>query len=458
MKRFFIILILILPAILCQINVIGQVKSAPVKTRILFIFDESNSMTANWESSKKIDIAKNLLIKMVDSLKNIQNVELALRMYGHQSPTVPQDCNDTKLEVAFSSNNAEKIIYKLKNTTPKGTTPIARSLEECGNDFPPCNNCRNIIILITDGIEACNGDPCKIALTLQNKGITIKPFIIGIGLDVKFKDAFECIGEFYNATGEGQFKIIMQDVIEKSLNGTTAEIDLLDSYGKAKETNVAVTLFNQNTGKIYNNFIHTLNYKGNPDTLSLPTSLTYKMIVHTIPPVEKENIQIQEGIHNKIIAKTPQGRLNIIQERGLELQGTKYIIRKHGSMSTINVQEIFEPENYLTGNYDIEILCYPRIYINDVVISQSETNTIQIKQPGLANLYFPSKGFAGIYKISENKVELVMNLNNVVRKNIYLQPGHYISVFRPEGIKLTSLSQEQHFIVKSGQSINVSMN
>ena len=449
--------ILLLAIISLNNTISGQVRRAPVKTRILFIFDESYSMMTNWESGKKIDVAKELLIKMVDSLKTIENVELALRMYGHQSPVPPQDCSDTRLEVPFGSNNAEKIKYKLRITKPKGTTPIARSLEECADDFPPCNNCRNIIILITDGIEACGGDPCKIALTLQNKGITIKPFIIGIGLDVKFKEAFECIGDFYNATGEGQFKIIMKEVVHKSLHGTTAEIDLLDSYGKPKETNVNITLFNQKNGDIYRSFIHTMNFRGNPDTLSLPVSITYKMKVHTIPPVIKENIVLKEGKHNKIIAKTPQGKLNIIQEHGLELKDTKFIIRKHGSMHTINVQEMFEPERYIVGKYDIEILTSPRIYLSGIQISQSKTNTVKIKQPGLANIYLPSKGYGGIYKVKKNDVQLIMNLYQITRKNVYLQPGHYMIVFRPADVDMTIFSKEKHFIIKSGHSVNVSL-
>ncbi len=436
----------------------AQMKRTPVKTRILFIFDESNSMMATWNGgAKKIDIAKNMLIKMVDSLKNIENLEMALRMYGHQSPVPPQDCSDTRLEVHFSSNNAEKIKNKLKYTKPKGTTPIARSLEECGDDFPNCNNCRNIIILITDGIEACSGDPCKIALTLQSKGITIKPFIIGIGLDVKFKDAFECIGEFYSANDETEFKTVMKKVVEKSLNGTTAQINLLNIKNEPKESNLNLTLFNKNNNTIFRNFIHTMNYKGNPDTLSLPTSIKYKMKVHTIPPVIKDNIVLKEGIHNTIIAKTPQGKLNIIQEHGLELKGTKCIVRKHGSMKTLNVQEVFQPERYLVGNYDIEILSNPRIYLNNIKVTQSKTNIVKIIQPGLVNLYFPSKGYGGVYQITKGDVNLIMNLDNVLRKNIYLQPGHYIAVFRPAGIKVTTLSKTRHFIIRSGHSVNVSL-
>ncbi len=435
----------------------AQVKRSPMKTRILFIFDESYSMTGNWKTGRKIDIAKKLLIKMVDSLKNIDNLEMALRMYGNRSKMPPQDCNDTHLEVPFGKSNAEQIKRKLEITVPKGTTPIARSLEEAGDDFPPCYNCRNIIILITDGKEECKGDPCKIAVMLQNKGITIKPFIIGIGLDVEFTDAFKCIGDFYNASNEEQFSKIMKKVVRKSLYGTSAEVDLLDITGKPNETNVNITLFNQKTGILFKNFIHTLNYKGNPDTIVIPSSITYKMIVHTIPPVVKNNITIKEGVHNKIIAKTPQGKLNIIQENGLELKGTKCIVRKHGSMQTLHVQNMFEPVKYLIGTYDLEILTKPRTYYKNIKIKQSRTTSVKIIQPGLANIYLPSKGYGGIYKVEKNNVKLIENLNQITLKSIYLQPGHYIAVYRPADIKMTSMSKERHFIIKSGRSVNVSL-
>lgn len=455
-KHIFFLLVFFL-ALFISSKSEAQVRRAPVKTRILFIFDQSNSMMANWESGKKIDVAKNVLYKMVDSLSKIENVELALRMYGHQSPVPPQDCSDTKLEVPFGPNNAERIKAKLRSTRPKGTTPIARSLEECGDDFPNCTNCRNIIILITDGIEACGGDPCKIAITLQNKGITIKPFIIGIGLDVKFKEAFECIGDFYNATDEGQFKIIMKEVVHKSLNGTTAEIDLLDSQNNPTETDVPITLFNEKTGEIYRNFVHTMNFRGNPDTLSLPVSITYKMKVHTIPPVIKENIELKEGVHNKIKVKTPQGYLNILHHNGTELKGTKCIIRKHGTMQTINIHEMFETVKYITGKYDIEILSLPRTYLSGIEISQSKTKTVKIDQPGLANIYIPSKGIAGIYKVKKDNVVLVKNINNILRTSVYLQPGHYMIIYRPANVDMTSLSKERHFIIKSGHSVNVNV-
>ncbi len=197
--KYILILILSFCATYLQAQ---QKKSIPPTSRILFVFDASQSMYGTWESGKKINIARNYLINIIDSLEQMDNIQMALRVYGHQSPVPPQDCSDTKLEVPFGQGSASQIRQRLRYLIPKGTTPIANSLEKSVNDFPPCDNCRNIIILITDGIEACDGDPCQASLNLQKKGIVLKPFIIGIGIDPNFEKTFECVGHFYNTPAE----------------------------------------------------------------------------------------------------------------------------------------------------------------------------------------------------------------------------------------------------------------
>ena len=176
-------------------------QSSPQKTRILFVLDGSQSMYARWENGQKMQVATRLLRKLVDSLKGAQNVEVALRAYGHQYnvTSTGRNCKDTKLEVPFGPTNHEKIKERLQTIRPKGTTLIAYSLEQAANDFPTCANCRNVIILITDGIEECDGDPCAVSLALQKKGVILKPFVIGLGLDPSVMDAFKCVGSFYDA-------------------------------------------------------------------------------------------------------------------------------------------------------------------------------------------------------------------------------------------------------------------
>ena len=64
-------------------------KSTQKENNILFIFDASRSMLGNWESGRKVDIAKNMLINMLDSLKNYENLNIGLRVYGNRSSFPP---------------------------------------------------------------------------------------------------------------------------------------------------------------------------------------------------------------------------------------------------------------------------------------------------------------------------------------------------------------------------------
>ena len=63
---------------------------------------------------EKIDIAKNLLSKMVDSLSNLDNLEIALRVYGHKIPFPPKDCEDSYLEVNFLPSDIAADLIKKK--------------------------------------------------------------------------------------------------------------------------------------------------------------------------------------------------------------------------------------------------------------------------------------------------------------------------------------------------------
>ena len=155
------------------------------KTRILFILDASNSMNSEWGKQTRIQAAKEVLIQELEALRGVENTEAALRIYGHQTPfdKNEQDCNDTKLEVPFAKDNLNAIQLKIKNLVAKGATPIARSLEAAASDFPDTLS-KNYIILITDGLESCDNDPCIIAKKLKEKGVKVTPFVIGLGMDM----------------------------------------------------------------------------------------------------------------------------------------------------------------------------------------------------------------------------------------------------------------------------------
>ncbi len=437
----------------------APLKREPPNTRILFIFDASQSMTGYWESDRKVNIAKNVLINIIDSLENLDNVQMALRMYGHQSPVPPQDCSDSKLEVPFGPNNAGRIRQELRFVIPKGTTPIAHSLELGAKDFPPdCYNCRNIIILITDGIEACDGDPCAVSMQLQKEGIVLKPFVIGIGIDEGFKETFDCIGHYYNAADEEKFSEVMEVVISQALNSTTAQVNLLDVKGLPTETNVNMTFYDYFSGKIIYNYIHTMNHRGKPDTLVLDHLITYRMRVHTIPPVDTDTFRVYVGKHTVIAADAPQGTLKVVNEGGFHYRGLNFIVRKAGDMNTLNIQEVNEEEKYIVGKYDLEIPILPRLYVNGVKIDQSTTTTVKIPRAGMLTLLKAAAGYGSIY-IRRNKTEeWVCNINNNIKnETLVLQPGIYRVVYRAQNAKQTLYTTNKTFEIKPGGNMTVNL-
>lgn len=430
-------------------------KYTPPETRILFVFDGSQSMMGYWNSDRKINIARRTLISIIDSLQHLENVQMGLRVYGHQSPVPPQDCNDTRLEVPFAKGNASRIRQELRYINPKGTTPIANSLEKASRDFPDeCIGCRNIIILITDGIEACDGDPCAVSYELQKQGIVLRPFVIGIGIDEGFKETFDCIGHYYNAADEEKFGEVMEVVISQALNSTTAQVNLLDINGLPTETDVNMTFMDYYSGKPRHNYIHTMNYRGVPDTLVLDHLVTYKLRVNSIPPVYLDSFKVHVGKHTTLAVDCPQGKLLVKVDGGAQYRGLQYIVRQAGNLETLNVQEINMEENYLVGKYDVEIPVLPRIYVDNIEVNQSTTTTITIPRPGILNLIKSASGFGSIYiRRSPADEEWVTNINNKVKnETIILQPGVYRVVFRAQNAKQTLYTINKTVEIKSGSA------
>ena len=459
MKHLFLkFFLLILCGMLLTVGSFAQVKEKekpkPV-TRILFVFDASQSMLGLWQSDRKITIANKLMAEILDSLVDVPDLQLGLRVFGHQKTFPPQDCNDSKLEIPIGYFNIEKIKNKLKTVNPKGTTPIAASLEAAGGDFPPCDNCRNIIILITDGIEECSGDPCAVSLALQKNGIALKPFIIGIGKS--FKEAFDCVGTYFDATTEKDFSNALKVVISQALNSTTAQVNLMDAYGKPTETNVGMTFYDNFSGLIKYDFVHTINNMGLPDTLILDPLLAYNIVVHTIPPVHKDSVAITPGKHTTIAIDAPQGSLELkVGGNYPSVKNLSCIVRQAGKMETLNVQSFNDKTKYIIGKYDLEVLSLPRMQVKDVEIRQSYNTTVEIPMPGIAVIQPSMRGYGAIYLEDKNKLTMIYTLNESgEQETLYLLPGNYRVIFRSKSSTRSLYTVEKSFKIESGATTHV---
>lgn len=429
------------------------------KTRILFILDASNSMNAKWGKQTRIESAKELLAQTVDSLSGTPNLEIGLRVYGHQSPITAtyQDCNDTKLEVPFGPDNFNKVKYRIKSIQAKGTTPIARSLEAAADDFPDMTS-RNVIILITDGLEACDNDPCVIAKKLKDKGVKVTPFVIGLGLDISYLEKFKCIGTYSEAETKDAFRNVLKNVINKAVLNTTVQVNLDNIYKSPKETDVTMNFYKAGTQELIYTYVHTINRYGNPDTLNIDPKYQYDLVVHTLPKIEKKNITIVKNTHNTIVLDAPQGFIKVRFSNATRPYSIETRVVQTGKNQTINVQQINTTDKYIVGKYSLEILTLPRTY-QEVEVTQSSTISVDVLAPGSLSYKSGTQIIGQLFVVRDSgEREWVCNFDeNSKTGQWYLQPGNYKIVYRNKNIRSSSLTVETDVRIYSNKTTSINL-
>ena len=455
-KRLSICLFLVL--FFCNLSVLAQhvnQQALPEKTRILFVLDGSGSMNAQWgKDQSRMDVAKMILTRLVDSLRVNPKLELALRVYGHRYSRQSNNCNDSQLEVPFAINNHNAIINEIKDLIPRGVTPITYSLLQAAKDFPANAGYRNIVILITDGVESCGGDPCQASIELQKKGVFLRPFIIGLG--VPGGKALDCVGKFIDAENAQSFNKILNQSIETTFAKTTVSVELLNEKELPVETKLNVTFLNSMTRTAAYEFVHYLDAGGHPDSVQIDPVLSYDVVVNTMPPVILNNIHLINGAHNTVRVPVPQGSLIVRPES----TGNPFsaVVRQSGKGEILHLQNSYQACRYLEGNYEVETMTLPR-RIFPVRIEAGKTVTVTLPSAGAVNINTLASGIGNVFEILESgESRWVYTLDdNKSRHFLNLLPGRYKIAFRASrspGSKYTAI---KNFEVKPGQTLNLNM-
>ncbi|TGE18908.1 vWA domain-containing protein [Hymenobacter elongatus] len=432
----------------------------PKVTRILFVLDASGSMLAPLEGTPRWTVAKDLLAKMVDSLNAYPNLELALRVYGHLHDDDENNCEDSRLEVPFAPKNAKAIKDRLKTLEARGNTPITYSLQQSANDFPTDKASRNVLILITDGLESCKGDPCAASVALQRRHVFLKPFVIGLGAEKDFGRQLDCLGQYYNAASAKTFRRVLDNVITQTLTKTTVSVNLTDEAGKGVESNVNLTFVNNVTETPEYNYVHFRDAQGKSDVLDIDALQSYDLVINTVPPVRQQNLAIRPGKANVLTFKVPQGTL-VLQPPKIAPNpyGTvQAVVRAAGSPATVVSLPFGTRQKLLAGTYEVELLTLPRT-TRRVSIRQGQETAVTYDAPGTLNIVTDLKGYGSIYRLNNDESQTwVYTLPEGSSKvNLPIQPGAYRLVFRTATATGSQFTDVRTFTIRSGQTSSVSM-
>ena len=186
--------------------------SSSAGTNLIFIVDGSNSMWGQVDGVAKIETARLALTNLVNEISNETHV--GLMSYGIFSK---DSCDDVHLLVLPETNDRKKIIEFVNKLQPKGKTPIAKSLEMAGEQLRRFKGDDNHIVLISDGIESCGGEPCAVAAQLKQKGIDARVHVVGFGVGNEADKQLACIagaggGKYFQANSIEGFKEAIAEV------------------------------------------------------------------------------------------------------------------------------------------------------------------------------------------------------------------------------------------------------
>ncbi len=162
--------------------------------KVLLMLDASGSMKdPDPTGGTKMDAAKKALISSLDAIP--ANVEVGLRVYGagNDGNGAPGSCEDSQLITPVGPLDKAAMTESINGFTPRGDTPIAYALQQGANDLGTDGKRR--IILVSDGEETCDPDPCATVKNLVNSGIDVQIDTVGFAVEETARKQLSCIAE-----------------------------------------------------------------------------------------------------------------------------------------------------------------------------------------------------------------------------------------------------------------------
>ncbi len=191
-------------------------ESTPLSP-IIFIYDASGSMWGQIDGISKKEIASTVLSDAVNKLSD--NQETGLVAYGHRTEG---DCRDVEFIAEVALGNKSKINQSLKKIKPLGKTPLAYSANLVIDKLRQ-SKMKSTIILITDGIESCDGNICDVVKAAKEEGIDFRLHIVGFGLKAGETEQLKCAaeagdGKYFDAADAGGLTVALSEATNETVD------------------------------------------------------------------------------------------------------------------------------------------------------------------------------------------------------------------------------------------------
>ncbi len=185
-----------------------EVAKKQQKTNVVILMDASGSMKASVNGGVKMDLAKETIQKFTEQLQADTNVSLL--SYGHKGSGSNADkdlsCREIETVYPLGAYVSTSFTNAINSFQATGWTPLAGAIEKANELLSPYKKeeYKNIVYIVSDGIETCGGDPIAAAKKLNESDIEAMVNIIGFDVDDEGQNQLKQVAE----AGKGSYATV----------------------------------------------------------------------------------------------------------------------------------------------------------------------------------------------------------------------------------------------------------
>lgn len=208
----------------------GSGADVDLNVNTLLILDSSGSMNAMTGGVTRLEAAKTALMNYV--AQTSKPVKMGFLVYGHKGNNTaagkPESCAEAGAELLDEIGTVSRDTFQssLDKFQPTGWTPIAVALSRAEQAFAGMEGKNNHIVMVSDGLETCGGNPVEVARRLHEQGIRVTIDVVGFGagaVDVKQLKQIAAAGggDYFDAKTSSD----LNDYLTKQMKASTKTME-----------------------------------------------------------------------------------------------------------------------------------------------------------------------------------------------------------------------------------------
>lgn len=343
---------------------LAQPAAAGEARDLVLVLDASGSMWGRMDGTEKIVVARNVLGGLIDNLPEGPGAgSVALVAYGHRREG---DCADIETLTRLSPLDRAGLKAAVNGLNPKGKTPLTASTQ-AAIDLVKASSRPATVILVSDGVETCGGDPCATVKAARESGVDFVLHVVGFGIEEGDVAPLECAaqaggGLYFPANDADALAAALDQAVEPPVE-PDARL-LVKAVGSEGLVDALVTVTSGGedvaAGRTYSHD------ETNPRVFGLAAG-TYDVQVTAVripgaAPARFKGIELKDGDEVERVADFSSGEISVKVARNGELSDAAVTVRRAGTTEQVTAGRTYtsgssNPKilSVTAGTYDVEV-------------------------------------------------------------------------------------------------------